>query len=151
MSIIRSIFPLILVLVTTLLVSCGSPNQTSAPSIYSAEQIEEIQTFLTPVQKFRERIEELETLIDKEDWVDVDNLIHGPLGDLRRDLRYLGDSLLPQEQKQVKQLAKELFIDIERVNEAAKEQNYNKAVEQYNLTIEDFDRLLDTIPSSADT
>ena len=150
MSIIRSIFPLILVLVTTLLVSCGSPAVT-VPSTYSAEQIEEIQTFLTPVQQFRERIEELETLIDKEDWVDVDNLIHGPLGDLRRDLRYLGDSLLPQEQKQVKKLSKELFVDIERINEAAKEQNYRKAVEQYNLTIQDFDNLLNLVPSSADT
>ena len=151
MSIIRSIFPLIFVLITTLLVSCGSPNAETTPNVYSAEQIEEIQGFLTPVQEFRERIEELETLIDEEDWVDVDNLIHGPLGDLRRELRYLADSLQPEEQKTVKNLSKDLFTDIQRINEAAKEQNYDKSVEQYKITIQDFDELLDTIPSSADT
>ncbi|MGF1487151.1 MAG: photosystem II protein PsbQ [Prochloraceae cyanobacterium] len=151
MSIIRSIFPLILVLITTLLVSCGSPNAQTTPNVYSAEQIEEIQPFLTPVKEFRQRIEELETLIDEENWIDVDNLIHGPLGDLRRDLRYLADSLLPEEQKQVKELAKKMFVDIERVDAAAKDRSYDRAVEQYNQTIKDFDDLLDIVPTSADT
>ena len=150
MSIIRSIFPLILVLITTLLVSCSSPA-ANTPSSYSAEQIEEIQTFLTPVQKFRERIEDVETLLDQENWVDIRSLIHGPLGDLRRDLRYLTGSLLPQEQKQVKKISKQMFIDIEKVDAAAKEQNSDRAIEQYDRTIQDFDRLLDKIPTSADT
>ncbi|MDJ0716097.1 MAG: photosystem II protein PsbQ [Prochloraceae cyanobacterium] len=150
MPIIRSVFSLILVLVTVLLVSCGSPQATE-PTTYSAEQIEEIQSFLEPVLVSRERMKELESLINDENWIDTDNLIHGPLGSLRRNLRYLSDNLLPEDQKRAKQLSKELFADIERIDVAAKNQNYSAAVQQYTQTIRDFDTLLDLIPTSEDT
>ncbi|MGK7915896.1 MAG: photosystem II protein PsbQ [Prochloraceae cyanobacterium] len=150
MAIIRSILPLILVLVTTLLVSCGSPGTAKVPPTYTSQQIEQIENFLVPVKEAREQIKRLESLIDQEDWIDTDNLIHGPLGSLRRDLRYLSDTLLPQDQKRAKQIAQDLFADIERLDAAAKNRSYKGAVQQYNQALRDFDSLLNLIPSSAE-
>ena len=150
MAIIRSILPLILVLVTTLLVSCGGPQAAKVPPTYTSQQIEQIENFLVPVKESREQMKRLENLIDQEDWIDTDNLIHGPLGSLRRDLRYLSDTLLPQDQKRAKQIAQDLFADIERLDAAAKDRSYNRAVQQYNQALRDFDSLLNLIPSSAE-
>ena len=116
----RSILSVILVLVATFLVSCGGPKAT-IPTIYAPEKIAQIQILAAPVEAARERMSDLETLIDAENWIDIGTFIHGPLGSLRRDLRYLSESLLPKDQKKAQQLAKELFNDFERLDAAAKE------------------------------
>jgi photosystem II protein PsbQ len=148
MKLVRSIFPLILILLTSLLVSCGGPSATTTPRTYSAERIEQIQIFVTPIETARERILELENLIEDGNWEDVDNLIHGPLGFLRRDISYLSNNLLPNDQKRASQIAKDLFFHIERLDAATKAQSYSAAVQQYNEVIKDFDTLLDLIPIS---
>ena len=55
MKIFRSILPVILLLVTTLLVSCGGPT-ASAPPTYTPEKLEQIKTYRISVDKARERM-----------------------------------------------------------------------------------------------
>ncbi len=108
MKIFRPILSLILVLATTLLVSCGGPT-ASAPPTYTPEKLQKIKTYRIPLDVARQRIPELGEYISNEDWVNADSFLHGPLGSLRRDLTYLSNTLLPDEQKPALDTDKEIF------------------------------------------
>lgn len=143
---IRSILPLILVLVATVLVSCGGPNAV-APPTYTPEKIAQIQKALTPIEKVQERMPELGSLIADEDWVYVDNLIHGPFGQLRSSMSYLASLLLPKDQPQARDIAKDITKDLENIDAAAKAENYPAAQRAYSSVLVDFDTLSDILPA----
>ncbi len=147
----RSILSLILVVVTTLLVSCAGPSATTAPTTYTAEKIEQLQVFVEPIEAARERMSTLASFIEDENWVDTMTLIHGPLGKLRQDMTYLSRSLLPKDQKKASQLAKDLFSRFERLDAAAKARNYSQAVNQYRQALRDFDAFLGLIPKASES
>lgn len=147
MSILRSLLSLVLVLVTTLLVSCGNPDVAKVAPTYTPERLAQIEILAAPVVAARDRITEAESLLSARDWTDLDNLMHGPIGSLRRDLRYLGEALLPKEQKEVQRLSQEIFGHIERLDAASKARSYDNAALQYQEAVKDLDALLNVIPS----
>ncbi len=147
MKIFRSILPLILVLVTTLLVSCGGP-QASAPPTYTPEKLQQIKTYRIPVDVAQNRLSELGEYISEEDWVNTQTFIHGPLGLIRRDMTYLANALLPEDKQQAKELAKDIFRHFEDIDEAAKEKNYQAAISEYKEVVSDFDVYLQLIPNT---
>ncbi|MEO1672632.1 MAG: photosystem II protein PsbQ, partial [Cyanobacteria bacterium J06631_2] len=112
MKIFRPILSLILVLATTLLVSCGSPT-ASAPPTYTPEILQKVSTYRIPLDIARDRLPELGESIGKEDWVNANSFLHGPLGSIRRDLTYLSKALLPDEQDPALDLAKDIFKHFE--------------------------------------
>lgn len=142
----RSIVGSILVVASTLLVSCSGPQAETPPPTYTPEQVAQVQRYALPVKAARERMEELEDLIEQRKWVDVDSLIHGPLGQLRREVSYLTRSLLPQDQPKAQELAKELFVDLERIDAAAAEESYPGAIANYQQAVADFDAYLELVP-----
>lgn len=146
MKILRSILPLILVVLTTLLVSCSSPS-ASAPPTYTPEKLQKIQTYRIPVDVAQQRLTELGKFISEEDWIDTETFIHGPLGLIRRDLTYLSNALLPQDQEQALKLGKDIFEHLEDIDVAAKNKNYTTAINQYKQVVSDFDAYLQLIPN----
>ena len=147
MRILRSILPVILLLVTTLLVSCGGPS-ASAPPTYTPEKLAQIKTYRISVDKARERMPELSDFIQQEDWVDTRTFIHGPLGLIRRDMTYLSNALLAEDTKKATPLAKEVFKSLDDIDAAAKENNYSAAVSEFNQAVRSFDAYLDLIPQT---
>ena len=147
MRIFRSILPVILLLVTTLLVSCGGPN-ASAPPTYTPEKLAQIKTYRISVDKARERMAELSDFIKEEDWVDTRTFIHGPLGLIRRDMTYLSNALLPEDSKKASPLAKEVFKSLDDIDAAAKESNYSAAISEFNQAVRSFDAYLDLVPQT---
>ncbi len=146
----RSLLSLMLVVLTTFLVSCGSPSATKAPPTYTAETIEQIQQLVVPIQSMRDRMTtELADLIDNEDWIYVRNLIHGPLGDLRYSMGYISRQLLPQDQKAAQELAQEVANDLDRIDSAAQEKDAVQVSVLYSKALRDFDAFLDLIPSES--
>lgn len=145
---LRSILSLILVLVTTLLVSCGGPSATVVPPTYTPEKIEQLQVFVAPIEAAREQMSVLEGFIAKDNWIDTQTFIHGPLGLLRQQMTTLSRDLLPKDQKKASQLAKEVFGHLEGLDVAAKDRNYGEAVTQYREALKDFDAFLDLVPSA---
>jgi photosystem II protein PsbQ len=145
MRIFRSILSLVLVLVATFLVSCGGPS-ASAPPTYTPEKLEQIKTFRIPVDVARERMSTLGNFIKEENWVDTRTYIHGPLGLLRRDMTYLANALLPDDQKQALVLAKDIFSHLDDIDAASKEEDYATAVKEFNQTVSDFDAYLNLVP-----
>lgn len=145
---LRSVLALILVVVTTLLVSCSSGQVSAPPPTYTLEKIESIQKFVIPIASARQEMSELKQLIDDKNWTDTRNFIHGPLGQLRRDMSYLSRELLPQDTKQATALIKDLFSDFEELDTEAKAQNSSLALQRYNDAVSDFDAFLKLIPES---
>jgi len=146
MKILRSILPLILVVLTTLLVSCGSPS-ASVPPTYTPEKLQKITTYRIPVDIAQQRLSELGEFISQEDWIDTETFIHGPLGLIRRDLTYLSNALLPKDQEQALELGKDIFEHLEDIDVAAKNKNYTTAINEYKQVVSDFDAYLQLIPN----
>ncbi len=143
----RSLLSLMLVVATTLLVSCSSTSAT-APTTYTPEKIAQLQTIVEPIEAIRERMVEVENLIEEENWVDTVTLIHGPFGQLRSKMTYLSRSLLPKDQEKATELAKQLFNDFEGIDAAAKNRNYGAASSKYRSAVRDFDAFLSLIPKA---
>ena len=147
MKIFRPILSLILVLATTLLVSCGG-NTVSAPPTYTPEKLQKIQTYRIPLDIARERLPELGNAIANEDWANADNFLHGPLGLIRRDLTYLSNALLPDEQEPALNVAKDIFKHFENIDAAVRDKNYTTAISQYKEVTSDLDAYAGLIPQT---
>ncbi len=145
---LRSIISLLLVLVTTVLVSCSGPTQAKIPTTYTPEKVAQLQVYVEPIEAAREKMSVLQGFIAKQNWVDTRTYIHGPLGQLRQDMLGLSKSLLPKDQKVAADLAKKLFGDFERIDAAAKERNSYQAEVQYRQAVQDFDAFLNLIPKA---
>ncbi|WP_017305188.1 photosystem II protein PsbQ [Spirulina subsalsa] len=147
---LRSILALLLVLMTSFLVACGS-GVAKAPPTYTPEKVAEIATYLAPVKAARERMPELGKLIEKKEWNDVDSFIHGPLGDLRASTSAVTRALLTKDQPPAADTAKELFAHFERIDEAAQGRAYKLAVDEYKGAVGDFDAFINLIPTQSDS
>lgn len=149
MRLFRPLISIMLVLLTTLLVSCSSPNKAKIPTVYTPEQINQLQRFRSPIAEAREEMDTLQGLIEDENWVDTRTLIHGPLGELRQNMNIVSNKLLQKDQKTARNLARELFNDFEKIDEAAKARSFSRAKVAYESAIQDFDAYLDLVPSNS--
>ena len=147
MRIFRPILSLILVLATTILVSCGG-STVSAPPTYTPEKLQKVATYRIPFDIARDRISELGEYIDNEDWVNADTFIHGPLGSIRRDLTYLSRALLDDEQEPALEAAKDIFKHFENIDAAISETDYNTAISQYKEVVSDLDAYATLLPQT---
>ncbi len=146
----RSILACLMALLMTFMTSCGEP---APPPTYSNADLQKIDQYKVGLVELRDRMEEdLETLIQKENWIDVGTFIHGPLGDLRYKTNYLTQSLLlPKDKEPVLDAADDLFMELEELDTAASEGNYKEAVKNYAEAVRDFDAYLDLIPKPSST
>ena len=145
----RSILACILALVTVFVVSCGSP-EVSAPPTYTSIQLEQIQKYNTDILALRDRMtSELQTIINKRKWFEVDTFIHGPLGTMLQEMNYLISNLLPKEQPAARQLSKTFFNDLVKVGEAAEVGDQRLAQTSYEQALTDLDAFLELVPSPA--
>lgn len=149
MKIFRPILSLILVFATTLLVSCSGPS-ASAPPSYNAARMQKIATYRIPVDVAQQRLSELGQFIIDEDWTNVESFIHGPLGLVRRDMTYLSNALIPDDQDEALELAKDIFRHFEDIDAAAQVKSYSQSVNEYKQLVSDFDVYLQLIPDGKD-
>ncbi len=142
----RSIFSLILVLLTTFLISCGGPSVATAPPTYTQEQLVKIQEYLPDIEVVRDRSDELKNLIDDRDWIKVNNFIHGPITEARLNMTYIIPDLLPQDQPQARKITKDLLNHLVRIEQGARANQPSVAMMGYENTWDDFDKFLQLIP-----
>ena len=147
----RSILSLFFAFVAVILVSCGDGAESSPPPSYSSEQIEQIQRSVKPVKQARQRLTEVESYLQEKRWSDAFSVLHGPLGGLRREMSYVTRNLLPEDQKQARKYAKQLFQDIEKVDAAIEKEDFPSALESYSRAIDDFDNYLSLVPKAEET
>ena len=142
----RSILSLILAIVATFLVSCGSPTVAKVPPTYTAAQVEQIQQYVPDIVALRDRMSEIPTFIKRSDWIDVSNFIHGPLGELRLKMTYVTRNLLPKDQQTAREATRDLFDHLVKIEQAAQEGNSQRAVLNYREAVADIDTFLQVVP-----
>lgn len=147
----RSILSLILVLVTTFLISCGSPSVATAPPTYTPAQLVKIQEYVPGIQVVRDRSKELENLIQSGEWIKVGNFIHGPMTEARLNMTYVIPNLVPQDQPKARQITKDLLSHLVKIDQAAGVGNTERALKNYNNVFVDFDKFLQLIPKEGDS
>ena len=148
MNIFRPILSLILVLATTLLVSCSGPS-ASAPPSYDATRLQKISVYRIPVDVAQKKLSDLGKFVSEEDWINTQTFSHGPLGLIRRDMTYLSKALVPDDQEQALELAKEIFDHFDDLDAAAQEKNYQIAISEYKQLVSEFDVYLNYISDKA--
>jgi photosystem II protein PsbQ len=141
----RSVLRVILVMVTTLLVSCGSPTAVKPPT-YTTAQLQQIQQLAASVTAMRDEMPNLEAKIQDRNWTDIGTYIHGPLGELRRDMSHITRELLPQDKKAASEAKKDLFQRLEKIDLAAAQNKYDAARQNYQAALQDFDEFLQAVP-----
>ncbi|MBD2629919.1 photosystem II protein PsbQ [Trichormus variabilis] len=145
----RSIFSLILVLLATFLISCGSPSVAAAPPTYTPAQVAKIQEYVPDIQVVRDRSEELKSLIQKGEWINVGNFIHGPITEARLNMTYVIPNLLPQDQPKARQITRDLLSHLVKIDQAATVGNTSLALSNYKETVADFEKFLQLVPESS--
>ncbi|OZH55828.1 hypothetical protein AFK68_02070 [Hydrocoleum sp. CS-953] len=143
----RSIVAWVMALLVAFLASCSSPTP---PPTYSDAQLQKIEQYTARIVALRDRMSELESLIQQEEWINVDTFIHGPLGDLRSKTNYLTQSLLLAKDKTpVLDAAKQVFEDLEDIDVAAAEGDKKQALSEYKKAVADFDTFLGLVPKDS--
>lgn len=143
----RSLLSLILVIVATFLVSCGSPTVATAPQTYTVANIEQIQRYVPEIVALRERTStELQRSIQRRDWINVSNFIHGPLGELRLEMINVSRKLLPKDQERASQLTRDFFDDLVKIDQAAKDGQSERVTLNYRQALADLDNFLQLLP-----
>jgi photosystem II protein PsbQ len=145
MKFIRPFLSLVLVLITTLLVSC-SEAKVAVPTTYTDAQIAKLQTLSAPIVTAKESMSILQGTIEDENWVDTRTFIHGPLGGARKTMTYVANSLLPKDKDAANQLAKDFFSELEKIDVAAKDKDYDSAVSAFRSALNDINSYLDLVP-----
>lgn len=146
MKVYRSILALLLAVVTTFLVSCGGPK--AALPTYTPDQLAKIEQQATSVTALRDRMPFLEEKIQNRNWTDVGTYIHGPLGELRRQVSYLTRELLPADQKAANAAAKDLFSSFEKIDVAATKAQSDVARQSYQEALKNFEAFLRILPQT---
>jgi photosystem II protein PsbQ len=145
MKFIRPFLSVVLVLITTLLVSCGDAK-VSIPTTYTDAQISRLQTLSAPITAAKEDLSTLGSMIESENWVDTRTFIHGPLGGARKTMTYVANTLLVKDRGAANQLAKDFFGDLEDLDVAAKNKDYDSATIAFRKAVNDIDAYLELIP-----
>ncbi|HEY9738687.1 MAG TPA: photosystem II protein PsbQ [Trichocoleus sp.] len=143
----RPILGVILAAIATLIVSCGGAAP-KAPLTYTPEVLQKVQLYTPAVVELRDRFPELQGYIQDKNWVDVGSFIHGPLGEMRARMNRLAATLLPDDAAKAKELAKEFYVHLERLDQAASEENQVRAGQEYRNALDDFDTFLSLVPTA---
>ena len=137
----------LLVLCTTMLVACSTPV-AEAP-VYTPGQLAEVQRYEADVLVSRDRFDQLPDLLARTDWTNLRNLIHGPLGDLRRQMTNLSSVLVSSDQTQAEKLTQSFFQHLESLDGAAKAQEVKRSETLLKLAQSDLEAFLNLLPNDA--
>lgn len=137
---------LLLVLCTTVLMACSGPV-AEAP-VYSPGQIAEVQRYESALLVSYDRFNELPALLSSKNWTNLRNIIHGPLGDLRREMDNLSSVLLTSDKTQAQKLVRSFFQHLESLDNAAQYQEIDRANTLLNLAQSDFNAFLQLLPEA---
>ena len=146
-SLARSMVGVFLVAIATLLVSCSSGGQATAPPTYSADQIAQISIYAGRIQTSKDRLPELAGYIRDENWANIDNFIHGPLGELRERMNRLAFLLLPNDKSEALALSNEITEDLEAMSAAVTAFDSNRTNQAYIRFAKDLSTFLNLVPT----
>jgi photosystem II protein PsbQ len=99
------------------------------------------------LQQVSQRLEILKGYVDQQNWVTIRTYIHGPLGEIRRDIAYLSMGLRGTAKQQSQKIGKTIAADLVQLDFAAKDFNPEQTQTAYKRVKADFDQLLQLLPN----
>ncbi|MEM7065637.1 MAG: photosystem II protein PsbQ [Cyanobacteria bacterium P01_B01_bin.77] len=147
-SLARSVMAVFLVAIATLLVSCSSGGQATAPPTYSANQLAQITVYADRIQSSKARLPELADYVRERNWANIDNFIHGPLGTLREQMSRLAYQLLPEDKAEALALSDKISRDLEAMSTAVSVFDGSRTDKAYIRFTKDLSTLLDLVPTA---
>lgn len=143
----RTLLSLVLAIAAVFIVGCSSTPPASP--LYTPEQINLIENYEADLDDLRSRVSELPDLIDNNDWTNVRNLIHGPLGELRFKMLTIARNLSSSDQAKARDLSSEVFKYLVAIDAAAVDQSRSRAISSYDQLVGAYERFINTIPREA--
>ncbi len=143
----RPLLGILLAVIATTLVACGGGPASKVPTTYTPAVLQQVELYSPGVAALRDRFPELAGYIQKQDWVNVQSFIHGPMGELRARSNRLAATLLPKDKEKAQELAQELYVHLERLDEAAANRQQVVAGQEYRNALDDFDGFLSLVPT----
>lgn len=90
-----------------------------------------------------DRLDQLKTFIDDNNWITVKTYIHGPLGQVRQDI---GSAIrLLRDPTKAKALSNKFFKDLIAIDVAAGKRDIDRTFDAYEETRQDFDQLVSVL------
>lgn len=127
--------------------------QTSVPDLekvefsgYSSAQLSKLSKSVNQVESLRSRLEAFQPDIEKREWSTVHKDVAGLLPDLREKMMAVTDQLDLSDRILARAVSTEVFIHLERIDEADEVYDYQAAETNYRQALQDFDAFLELIP-----
>ncbi len=134
-------FCLMLALVGTLF----APVLTQPAMAQGASQAAELAASTAKLQVLSDRFNRLEKFVYAQKWVDVISYIHGPFGEIRRELRLIAGQLSKTQKETANDLANSLFKNFVNLDNAAKAKDAIAAENAFKKSLQDFESIVDLV------
>ncbi len=94
------------------------------------------------LQILRDRFDRLEKYVYTQNWNDVGTYIHGPFGEIRRELRAIAGNLGKTQKETANDLANNLFQNFVKLDIAAKDKEAIAAETAFKNALQDFEAIV---------
>jgi photosystem II protein PsbQ len=94
------------------------------------------------LQLLNDRFDRLEKFVYAEKWNDVITYIHGPFGEIRRELRMIAGQLGKTQKETANDLANNLFKNFVKLDIAANEKDAIAAEKVFKNALQDFEEIV---------
>lgn len=95
------------------------------------------------LQLLSDRFDKLEKFVYTQNWNDVGTYIHGPFGEIRRELRMIAGQLSKAQKVKANDLADNLFKNFVKLDIAAKDKDAIAAESAFKNALKDFESIVD--------
>ncbi len=112
--------------------------QSKSPAAIRAAATEKLQVL-------SDRFDRLEKFVYAEKWVDVITYIHGPFGEIRRELRAIASQLSKPQQASANDLANDLFKNFVQLDNAAKGKDAIAAENAFKNSLQNFEAIANLV------
>jgi photosystem II protein PsbQ len=100
---------------------------------------------ISKLETLRDRFDRLEKFVYSQNWNDIITYIHGPLGEIRRDLRMLTIGLEKTKKEAVTNAATNLFKNLVKMDTAAKERNSTVVETAFKNSLKELESIIDLV------
>lgn len=129
-------------------VSPSAEIESAQSSAYSAAQLSKIEKAAKDVQSLRTRLEAFQPEIKRREWTEVHKNVAGLLPDLKQKMMSVTDQLELNDRLLARAVSTEVFIHLERIDEADEVYDYQSAEINYLQALQDFDAFLSLLPKA---
>lgn len=134
-------FCLTMALVSTLF----APVLTQPAMAQGASTAAALAASTAKLQVLSDRFNRLEKFVYAQKWNDVITYIHGPFGEIRRELRLIAGQLSKTQKEAANDLANNLFKSFVQLDNAAKAKDAIAAENAFKKSLQDFESIVDLV------